>query len=626
MKKTNSICKKIVALLGALIVAFSFVFAVVGFFPTTAKTVSAEEVETVAEEVVVPEVDEDEMFDFAPGASILPSLKYMSFELRQKNNELDGRMNWTNEVSALCFELYRYNETLKQSTKKCEILIVSRRVSVNSKMRTRVYILAKEFEENAWNESALNILTPQLLPQDVLYESDFEKAKYVDDFFLKASGYSKHKVLLEGIRWNDPQGADEPHCDPFEFDDSNDTPVLRVSVKVSSIQAKYFLKADYVVKLNDYGVDVDGNLTSPARSAYSVLSAIEAQGKLESEFPTAESVSSAREVLAQANAPKEITLRYLEEIPETYLAVERTATVAVPVLNESIGIDDVLEKLNKQTLKVHNAYVEGFEANADGTEWTALYYRSVHLRTKTVDGGGHAVDMFLDINNSYSDYFKIVATTIKNGQDLYGYMWNELINEYPVLEKAEYSQENVHGFFGVVWIPSLSMFESFNAAAAALFNVKNDEIGFIKAFKGTRAITYTEHTNLMAEYNYSWMSTAWSKIVNFATLENVMAEYYFFVAKPMSYTAISKTGSGGKDDNDGALEEILRDPLGAIGDLLGDFFGVGEGVGGVAKRVSSLLIVLAVGFGIVYVIAYFRGGGKLGDLFKGSGGKKGKKK
>ena len=236
--------------------------------------------------------------------------------------------------------------------------------------------------------------------------------------------------------------------------------------------------------------------------------------------------------------------------------------------------------------------MEGFESNADQTEWTARYYNSVHLRTKTVDGAGHYIDMFLDLNKSYGDYYGTLASTIADGAGLYSYMWNEFLLEYPVLESDEYNPDNVHGFFGVVWIPERSAFASFNAAAAELFNVKNEEFGFIKAFKGTRSITYNEHKALMTKYNYSWMATAWEAVVDLLTLENVMAEYYFFAAKPMSYTGISQTGDASKDDEDGALENVVRDPLGAVGDLLGDFFGLGDGVGGVIERVVSFLIVL----------------------------------
>lgn len=596
MRIFHLIKKRVLAIALALVL-FIPLLAVVDL-STTAKPVSADgETETV-EEVVLPETDADDMFDFAPGASITKDLERMYFEIRQKDTKYDDRMNWTGECSVLRFTLYHYNVSLKKASAKCEIVIFSQRESVsNARIRTRVIILAKEIEDNAWaSVSPFSIYPKQLVDEDIIYRSDFSNAKYCDNRFLKLSGFKDYKIIQEGIRWTDPQGASEPNCNPFEFDDSGATPVMRVAFVPEGKSASYFLKADYEICLYDEGLTnaISGSLTSPARSVYGVLSTIQDKGMLEQEFTAEGSLARAQDILAQASAPKEISLHYLEEIEGTYFAVEKTATVAVPVVDGELGKDDVKEALGKETLRVQNSYVAGFEANDDQTEWTARYYSSVHLRTKVVDGGGHYIDMFLDLNKSYGDYYQILASTIANGQELYGYMWSEFTAEYPMLELDAYNPDNVHGFFGVVWIPERSAFESFNAAAAALFNVKNEEFGFIKAFRGYRPITYKEHTDLMTAYNYSWMATAWSKIANFATLENVGAEYYFFAAKPMSYTGISQTGDTSKDDDDGALGNVIRDPLNAIGGLIGDFFGLNAGPAGIIKRISSLLIVAGV--------------------------------
>lgn len=594
MKKSR-LFQKIAALTLALGLVLSLLIAVVGFVPITAQPVSAE---TVTETGIKDSEDTDEYFDFAPGASVkvLPTT-HLRFVLQQPSAFFNDTFTFIGTRSVLKLTLYKYNGANGLNSAKYEILIYSERRSYNVFYeRSYVSVCAREIEyDSELNISSIEI-TKQLADEDVEYRSDFANAKK-----FNVSGYKNFKVLYQGFRLTPSEGKDKPHTNPFEFVMSGGIPVLNISFPVSGIKSSYFVRAEYEV---DYGQvlksDKSGSLTSPRRSVFDVLSSIENDGEMEQNFKTPEELAEAQALLAAGKAPTEITLNYLEDIDGTYFSEMKSTKIAVPVKGGTISIDDVKDALGKETLKVQNTYVKGFTANDNKTEFTAQYLSSVWLRTKAVDGGGHYINMFLDLNKSYGDYFTTLATTIVNGQGLYEYMWNGFTELYPELEGKD--PDKVHGFFGVVWIPKRLALSSFDAAMASLFNVKNEEFGFVKHFKGEQEISYSEHQALMREYSYGWISTLWDESLFAVQGELPTAEYYFFAARPMEYTGISQTGNTDPEDDDGAGGELIEGAIEGIGDFFGGIFGVG---GNAIKRLSSAVVLVALGFGGWYVYKKF---------------------
>ncbi len=606
MKKSR-LFQKIAALTLALGLVLSLLIAVVGFVPITAQPVSAE---TVTETGIKDSEDTDEYFDFAPGASVkvLPTT-HLRFVLQQPSAFFDDTFTFIGTNSVLKLTLYKYNGADGLNNAKYEILIYSERRSYNVFYeRSYVYVCAREIEHDPEVSISSVEITKQLADKDIKYSSDFANAKK----FNLVSRYKNFKVLYEGYRTT-TEGQDKPHTNPFEFEKdakNGNMPVLNISFPVSSIKSSYFVRAEYEV---NYGQvlksDKSGSLTSPRRSVFDVLSSIENDGELEQNFKTPEELAEAQALLAAGKAPTEITLNYLEDIDGTYFSEMKSTRIAVPVKGGTISIDDVKDALGKETLKVQNTYVKGFTANENKTEFTAQYLSSVWLRTKAVDGGGHYINMFLDINKSYGDYFTTLATTIVNGQGLYEYMWRGFIEIYPELE--EKNPNKVHGFFGVVWIPKRLALSSFDAAMASLFNVKNEEFGFIKHFKGEQEISYSEHQALMREYSYGWISTLWDESLFAVQGELPTAEYYFFAAKPMEYTGISQTGNTDPEDDDGAGGEVIEDVVDGVGDFLGTIFGGAADLKTSLQRLAAAVVLVAMGVGVWYVyVKFFKKDGK----------------
>ena len=598
--KRSKFFQKMTALCMALGIVLSFWVAAAGF-SAAAKPVSAETV-AAAETAIKDSEDNDEYFDFAPGASINVLPTRLRFVLQNPSAYFDNDFDTLGEESALRLTLYKYGGTETASSAKFEFLIYSKREWTDWKIRSHVYVCAREIEHDSELDVSSAYVTKQLSDKDITYSSDFSKAKE-----FKKSGYSGFKVLYEGFRLTPSEGMSEPHTNPFEFDRSGNVPVLNISFPVSGILSSYFVRAEYCVE-SSLNIEKTGALTSPRRSVFDVLSAIEDRGKMEEEFDTPERLAEAQSLLAAGKAPSRITLHYLEDIDGTYLSEKKTAEIAVPVKDGTVSIDDVKDALGKETLKVQNTYVKGFTANEEKTEFTAQYLSSVWLRTKAVDGGGHYIDMFLDINKSYGDYFMQLVEAIANGQKLYEYMWRGFIDLYPVLEGKD--PDNVHGFFGIVWLPKRSALSSFDAAMAALFNVKSEEFGFIKHFKGEQEITKDEHGALMGAYKYNWMATAWDELLYFVEGKVETAEFYFFAAKPMEYTGISQTGNTDTDDDDGAGGEVIEDIGNGIEDFFDELFSGGQDTATTVKRLSSLLVVVACIVAGMWGYGQIKGNGK----------------
>lgn len=605
--KTTPLYKKILALLGAFVLALSFVFAVVGFFPTTAKTVSAEEVETVQ-----PEKLSDDNFAITQGMATNDSFSSLRVEITLKNPALNTwLMEHTANTATALFSVYRYNGVDVAPSERFEVLLLAASLSAEILPSVGVYVREVSYDDDLKYERGFF---------DIYGDENGKclfgvASKECENFFkrLETDGFQFYTAYQgfykDGEFFGNMEGL-------FPYDRTG-SPKFSFGFKVGSCFSNYFVKFKYGYGGN--GEKYEGTLTSSVRSVNGVLSAMKTQGALEKEF-NGEKLAQAETIIS--NGTKQtVKVEYLEEIAGTYLGQKKTATVSVPIYEGRLAADDVATALRKDSMRVHNSYVRAFVYDSDQNIWRAEYLKSVWLKTRTVDGEGHTLNMFLDVNKSFADYYSDLKDSVSVGADLYEYMFNQLKLEYPVLDELGLHEDQVYGYFGQIWVPKNNAFASFNAAAAALFNINTEELGFITSFKMTEAITYEEHTKLMTKYGYNWLRATWEKVTDLVTGKNTSAEFYFFVAKPMEYVGISQTGDASEDDDDGVLENVARDPLGSLGDALGDFFGLGEGVGGVIERVASLLIVLGIAAGVIYIVLYFKTGGAIG----GSGNKRKRK-
>lgn len=537
MKK---ILKRLVATLACVALAFSL------FLPL-AQGATKEVASVSANSILNPDTvqpgklsDDAGAFEFEDGAGCNVSPYGLKFVVDQSDAWSDGRMNVYNEDAWMIFSLYRYNGDGETQTLKYNVCIsYDRRSGSGEGIRTFIRIMVQEVEydpEFDISSTFVGVEPQQLSENEITYSSDYANAKTVN-----FETYGTFRVLQEGFR------TEDPNLHPFQFERSGTVPKFGIMFRVGSYKTPYFATLKYEMNLND-GYR-SGELTSSVRSVYSVVSNINAAGAMEKEFDDAEDLAIAQEILANGSV-QTVNVQYLEDIEDTYLAKKKVATISIPVDDNKIALDDVASALGKQSMVCQTAHVSGFKHDTEAELWIAEYYSAVWLRVKAVDGDVHVNDMFLDINLSYEEYFGKLSSELKaaDGTGLYEYMFNQLVGEYPVLEGMD--PYDVHGYFGVVWVPNRNDLSSLNTVAAELFNITTEETGFITSFNTPVAITYDQHTKLMSEYNYNWLAATWDKVLDFTSGKQTTARFYCFTAEPREYVGISDTeNTDPKDDN-----------------------------------------------------------------------------
>ncbi len=628
MKKSR-LFQKITALCLALGLVLSLLIAVVGFVPITAQPVSAatqpqeEIIETGLKSVKDTEnaksgKNTDGYFQFSEGGGIRFDPDRITFQVNQIKDTYDSKMEWWDETSAISFTLYR--ELGKKSSPVCEVLIFNVRKALNVvKCRTYTQVLFKYYENPSYNaEDYIFSMNPYPLNGDefdthqAYVNAPWANSVYMGGLKGTSYDYKDCKKLSSGFRTIDE------HTNPFHFNRTDESyPALQISFPVKGSLDAYFVKVEYEIDLvNDSGMDRKGSFTSNAYSVYDMLKRIESAGALEKEFTDAAHLERARSIIDDGNRT-DVTIEYLEELDGGLLAVEKQATVRVPVRNGKIELGDVCAAMGWTSHKCLEANVAAINQDKDTGIYKFEYNYAMDLRVRTEDGGVHTYDTFLSINSSYKEYYDLIKGAFEDqntANGLYSFLWQQLVDQVESL--GEYSaaemQDKIHGYFGVMWIPNRSMLSSFNTLMADMFNVRTETAGLISKFDTPIAIDSGEYNKLMSTFNYTWIASLWDQTQDFLNGEKSTAQFYFFAVKPTkdNIAVISKTGSSNHDDDDGAGGEVIEDIGNGIDDFFDELFAGGQDTATTVKRLASLLVLAAIVVACMWGYGQVKGIGK----------------
>ena len=626
MKK---LIRKILAGVAALAVALSILLPITagaGDISSAPISVAAETTETQpTEEIIqtglksVPDTENakpgnfkgDDYFQFVEGAGINLNIgkndKYgMYFQLDQVLDSYDGTLDFVYETSEISFTLYRKNGG-DSSSPVCEVLVFNKRkLRWDFTVRTYTEVLFKYYEEPSYNtEDFIYELAPAPLSKEER-ENDYA---YANAPWHKGD-YNDCRELYTGYRTIDT------HTNPFHMnrEDPDDDPFLYIRFPVSGIKSAYFVKMEYKIDVDDANMDRKGSITSASRSVYDVVKKIEEAGTLEQQFKEAEDLALARKILDEGNR-EEVTIEYLEELDCGFLAMEKQATVNVPIIDSEIEIGDVCSAMGWSSHQCLEADVDSINKDDETGIYKIKYNYATVLRVATEDADKnltHTYDSFLSINYDYAEYHALIKEAFGGEDDradgLYSYFWNVLSKKAGLSGTRAELEDLIHGYFGQMWIPNRSTFSSLNTLMAEAFDTDTATTGLVAAYNTSLPLTFTDHNALMEKFGYNWVSTLWDKALDFGGGEQTTAQYYFFALKPSkenTICVISKTGNATPED-----------PSGDWGDKVGDFFsgifGGAQDAATTAKRLASLAVVTAC------VVAGMWGWGQL----KGDGKKK----
>lgn len=405
--------------------------------------------------------------------------------------------------------------------------------------------------------------------------------------------------------------------------------LLRFAVELNDPYTSYFVRFNYEIKkykgTERYGFlwlkerkvydTYAGMIDSPVRSVYQVLNNMQNAGMLEMEFADyPESLSEANEILGN-EATQRIRVKYLTRIGETPFATHNYAYVEVPVTEGALPVDRIAAALSVKDFDVLGCSCYGFEYDSISGVYVGKYLKNVWLSAKTTDG--NSANYFLDCNLSYKDYYYQFVTDGVFSEDLYEYIFSQMLNAYPEMRGQTY--DTVYGYFGYVVIPNTY---SLNALWSEMFNTQTTFKGGVKTYEYTELLKYSAYQTLLDEYQYTWLEKAWSSVAGFVTGGSWSADHYLFYADiDQKEILIAENGADGMFDDGGLIGNEIQDGGDAIKDGISDAFGKVEEFFSDSQSILKLIIGIVVGAFLIVVIVWAIKSVK--GLF---GGKKTKKK
>ena len=193
-----------------------------------------------------------------------------------------------------------------------------------------------------------------------------------------------------------------------------------------------------------------------------------------------------------------IKFEYLKRIDGTPFAEKVQTLINVPVYeNHTIKLNDVKKALKCKQFGVMQSYCDTFEYDSETNTYKAVYYKSVYLNAKTVDG--NSMNYYLDCNLSFQDYFGGFVGDGIIDSDLFEWYLNKIHVTYAALDG--YKADNIYGYWGVIIIPHGN---DFNQLWADMFGNKTTFSGVLEKFMYTRNLKASEYNKLLRDYQYGW--------------------------------------------------------------------------------------------------------------------------
>lgn len=264
---------------------------------------------------------------------------------------------------------------------------------------------------------------------------------------------------------------------------------------------------------------------------------------------------------------KEIQVSYLEQIGNTPFATKKYAYVNVPVKSGIVEPSDVANQLGLENLNVLQTSCMYFKQDPYTKVYNAYYLKNVWLSSK--DANGHSVNMFLDINVSYYEYYHGLLEDGIMTNGMYEWLWNSMLTSYT--ELTEYDDTELYGYFGYAVIPDVS---SINSLWNDLFDGGKSFDGVVKHFEYKQAnLSMSAYNKLLTEYGYNWLSKAWNHFMSWFKDDGACANHYFFYVDGLKDNSfIGENGADNINDNGGAVQNGVQDAVEDVVDTVEGLF------------------------------------------------------
>lgn len=331
---------------------------------------------------------------------------------------------------------------------------------------------------------------------------------------------------------------------------------IHLVVETSHLTDEYFVELGWnYTDTDDNSYDVGTPITSRCVSVYDIVKQMNDRHELS--YLTEEMQTQAT-LLINDGTTQKVQVAWLERIGETPFARKRYDYVEVPIVNSMISPSDVANALGIETFAVGQSSCQYFKEDTSTGIFNAYYLKNVWLSSK--DANGSSMNLFLDINVSYKDfYYPFVRDGIFT-QGMYEWFWSTMIVKYPEISGID--DGDLFGYFGYTSVPYTY---TLNQLIYELFDGSPNMDGVVRYFSYREDLDYDSYIKLLNDYQYGWLSKAWNTVAGFLSGSKYPADHYFFYCDGEEDNAfIGENGADDAYDNSSALVNKAEDVVEAV--------------------------------------------------------------
>ena len=386
------------------------------------------------------------------------------------------------------------------------------------------------------------------------------------------------------------------------------TPFIMINIIPDGVNSEYYIKFRYEIfrytsngMFSNYTETISGEMESDKQSLYAKLSEWQTLGVLQERLP--EGAYAFADKVLNNRTKEKISVKYLEQIEGTPFATMKTVSAEAYAINGVVGREDIASALGRSTFDCIGSYCDGF--NKEGNVYTAHYFAGKYLKARTVDGNEDTI--YLDINNSYADFYKPYVDMGLMDKGAFEVTFSENVYGGYKEKLAGYSPATIHGYFAFTVIPKS---RTLNALFADIFNVGTSKAGAVYGLDYGVSLSMSDYQKLLDDFHYSYLKRVWNGFMDLLELGADNANVYVMYVRPETKTTfVNENGSDDEDGKGGAIKVGIKnfwDNTGGkflkfIGDGWNTLTGFINGLSGTWKVVLAVAIIAAV---VVLLVAY----------------------
>ncbi len=478
----------------------------------------------------------------------------------ENNNTLsNGSFHWTSGANVMNNDIGKLVFTLNMDTtdyEYCSTSASNATAGITDKYFVNLYRASKDTNSSeqllsiTWGIVELDSLVYQLTIGSYIEQSTFSSESIGFGDLVANSSNSDNGLFYFKIYTKKSSVPSSAKYFPFYGDTSKQ---LHIVIDTEYLTDTYFLS------FGKYDDNKETNrIDSKIVSVYDIVKQMQERDELD--YLNEDQQARATELLTDATI-KKIQVSWLEEIEGTPFATKHYDWVEIPVASNMVSPSDVATTLGKESFAVGSSMCQYFKEDSATGIYNAYYLKNIWLSSK--DANGNSMNLFLDINKSYKDYYYPFLRDGIFTQGMYEWFWSTMITKYPQISNIDDSE--LYGYFGYTSVPYTY---TLSQLVYEMFDGSPNMDGVVRYFSYRDNLSYESYMKLLDDYDYGWLSKAWNTIAGFIAGCNYPADHYFFYCDGTQDNAfIAENGAEDINDNKSSFIHGVEDVFESIGGL-----------------------------------------------------------